>query len=262
VTASLRQLQSAFQRHLLEGDGAFAAAVHAGHGIGVEARLHIYHHAYRARLVDALRDTYGHPAAYLGAPRFDEVAPAFVESHPSRHASLNDYGAEFPAWLGERQAHAPEIGELAQLDWTLRRAFDGPDAQPLDLAALARVEPAAWEHIGLAMVPTLARLSLACNTLALWCALDRDEAPPAPEALPQRTELLVWRRGHEPHFRSLDEAERTLLDALLRGHSFAQACTALAARLPEADTALQAGRLLRRWVDEDLLAAIVEPTPT
>jgi hypothetical protein len=255
----LRQLQSAFQRHLLEGDAGFAAAVHAGHGIGVEARLHIYHHAYRARLGEALRDTFAHTATYLGEARFDAAALAFVEGHPSRQASLNDYGAEFPAWLGQRHAPAPEIGELARLDWTLRRAFDGPDARPLDLAALAAVEPAAWERIGLALVPTTARLSLACNTLALWHAIDRGEAPPAPEVLPQRTELLVWRRGHEPHFRSLEEAECTLLDALLVGQSFAQACATLALRLPEADTALQAGRLLRRWVEEGLLAAIVEP---
>jgi len=264
VTASLLQLQGAFQRHLLEGDAAFAAAVRAGVGLDVGGRLHIYHHAYRARLVDALRDTFEHTAGYLGAAWFDEAALEFAVSHPSQRANLNEYGADFPAWLQQRHPREPEIGELAALDWTLRRAFDGADAPPLTLAALAAVDPPAWERVGLTLVPTATRLSLRCNTLALWHAVDGDEAPPAPELLPQRTELLIWRRGHEPHFRSLGEVEQTLLDALLEGRSFAQACGLVAARSPDTDAAQSAqtaGQLLRRWVEEELLAAVVDAPP-
>ncbi|MBA3591094.1 MAG: putative DNA-binding domain-containing protein [Methylibium sp.] len=66
TSIGLEALQGAFQRHLLDEPSDFAGAVAQGGRIGVERRLAIYHNAYRARLIDALRDGYGHTLAYLG----------------------------------------------------------------------------------------------------------------------------------------------------------------------------------------------------
>ncbi len=261
---ALQDLQAAVQRHVLDGDGAIGAhlvahvVAHpaAGPGITVARRLHIYHHAYRARLADALRDTFAHTAAYLGGDWFDRDAAAFIEATPSVHASLNGYGGSFAGWLAARHPADPDIGELALLDWTLRRAFDGADAPVLTLADLAALPADAWGAAGLVLHPTASVLTLRCNTLALWSALDAGLAPPPAQALAQPAELLVWRRGHAPHFRSLGALESTALAALRAGSGFAALCGLLAERFPQADTATEAGALLRRWADEALLSQI------
>lgn len=259
MMAPLQALQASFQRHLLDGSVEIASAVVAGHGAGTARRLQIYHRAYRARLTDALRDTFGHSARYLGDDWFDADALAFIEATPSTHASLNDYGAGLPVWWAARYPQDPDIAELATLDWALRRAFDGPDAPVLTLAGLAAVAPEAWGRIGFVLHPTYRRLVFTHNTLALWSALDQEQAPPAAALLPVPTDLLVWRRGHQPHFRSLGVIERVALDALHAGASFATLCADLAAQYPQADIVVEAGSLLRRWVEEELLSASTEP---
>ena len=47
------------------------------------------------------------------------------------------------------------------------------------------------------------------------------------------------------------------LDWLHAGSRFAAACERLAAAFPEADVAKEAGMLLRRWIEEGLLAGVV-----
>ena len=49
------------------------------------------------------------------------------------------------------------------------------------------------------------------------------------------------------------------LDALHAGASFATLCADLAAQYPQADIVVEAGSLLRRWVEEELLSASTEP---
>ena len=251
----LDALQIEFQRHLLNQPSAVGEAIRAG-GIGVEARLAIYHHAYRARLVEALRDSYGHSLLYLGEEGFDALALEFIEANPSTDPNLRWYGAPLPDWLARRLPDDPDVAELARLDAALRSAFDAANAPLLDLAALGSVPAEAWATLGFVFQPSVARLRLHHNTLALWQALDSEQVPPATQPLDAPTELLIWRQGVQPHFRSLGALEAAALDALLAGLSFAATCEALGARFADADVAQQSGALLRRWIDDGLLSAV------
>jgi hypothetical protein len=252
---SLAQLQSAFQQHLLTGEEAIATHIRDS-GIGTARRLHIYHHAYRMRLVDTLRDSFGHTLLYLGDERFNAAALAHVEGHASTHPSLRWYGADFPETLAARFDEAPEVAELAQLDWALRHAFDGPDAPVLTLADLAALAPECWADVGFNLHPTYARLQLQHNTLAIWQALDDDGVPPEAAPLAEPGELMIWRRGHQPHFRSLQALEAAALSGLQGGMGFAAVCATLADQFASADMTAEVGGLLRRWVDEELLSAL------
>lgn len=251
---ALETLQTEFQALLLDQPQQFAVAVKPG-GIGVERRLAIYHQAYRARLVETLLDSYGHTATYLGDQAFEREARAYVIAYPSSHPSLRWFGAAFPAWLAERHPCDPDIAELAALDWALREAFDAADAKALTRADLAALSTEAWATVGFGLPPSYRRLRLSRNTLAIWQALDQGEAPPAAEALAHALDVLIWRRGSSPHFRSLAVFEAAALDALAQGRSFAALCEILSERFPEKDTASEAGGLLRRWVEEELLTA-------
>ena len=252
---SLAQLQSAFQQHLLTGDEAIAEHIRGG-GIGTARRLHIYHHAYRMRLVDTLRDSFGHTLLYLGDEHFNAAALAHVQGHASAYPSLRWYGADFPRTLAARFDEAPQVAELAQLDWALRHAFDGPDAPVLTLADLATLPTERWADVGFTLHPTYARLRLRHNTLAIWQALDDDGVPPDAAPLAEPGELMIWRRGHQPHFRSLQALEAAALDGLQAGQSFAAVCAMLTEEFASADAAAEMGSLLRRWVDEELLSAV------
>lgn len=252
---SLDALQIEFQRHLLGQPSAIGAAIREG-GIGIEARLAIYHHAYRARLLEALRDSFGHTLLYLGDDGFDALARAYIEAQPSTDPNLRWYGSAFPASLARQLPHDPDVAELAALDGALRSAFDAADAPLLALTDLATLPAEAWATLGFAFQPSVTRLRLHHNTLALWQALDSEQVPPVTQPVEVPTELLIWRLDVQPHFRSLGPLEAAALDALLTGTSFAETCDKLGERFADVDVAQQSGALLRRWIDDGLLSAV------
>lgn len=255
---TLAATQAGLQQHVLSGSTMVAAAVRAGAGIGTDQRLAIYHQAYRARLLETLKDSFGHCWRWAGDELFEAHALSYIEQAPPLRTGLGHYGEDFPRWLAQGLPEQPWIGELAQLDWTLRRAFDGPDAPVLalsDLAAFA-ADAERWSHCAFRVHPTTRRLSFRHNTLALWSALDADEEPPPPAPLPAASDVLVWRRGHQPHFRSLGPVESHALTALTDGASFASLCLSLEEVCPAPDLVATAGALLRRWFDDELLSGV------
>ncbi|MDP1644593.1 MAG: hypothetical protein Q8K35_03435 [Thiobacillus sp.] len=119
-----------------------------------------------------------------------------------------------PDWLAARIPDDPDIAEVAQMDWQLRQAFDGADAEALSLEALAGLTAGDWETLGFRFVPTLALCWLRFNTPAIWGALDQGGPPPTAQRLPAPAWLCVWWRGWQPHFRTLDETEFAALSDL------------------------------------------------
>lgn len=260
--AQLRALQIAFHEFLLGRDRGFAQHV-AGAQISVAQRLRIYLHAYRARLLELMRDTFEKTWAYLGDDRFDAAARAYVHEHPPYHRSLRWYGANFAAWLERAFPRDPDIGELAMIDWQLSRAFDGADAMPVPPRALARLSVDDWQVMGVRFAPTLFVAPLRHNTLPIWHALDRGQPPPAVEPLADATWLIIWRKGWEPHFRTIKAIEHAVLSALLAGLPVAEACLTAAQAFPSDAVPDRCASYLHEWLADELIVEItlIEPFP-
>jgi hypothetical protein len=247
MNTPLHTIQSLFQQDMLGGGDADALL--SGTAERRRLGLDVYRHAYRQRLVEALADAYGKTQALLGAPRFERNALRYIAARPPTTRNLRWYGADFAEHL---EAQHPASAELARFEWALRDAFDGPDSTVLAAHDLSGVPAADWATLTLVPVPTAQLLSLAFNTVAVWQALDDEQAPPDSLRSARSTCWLVWRIEPRPHFRSLGAAEEALLRAMLGGASFAAACDS--AR-PVCEDAAVIGSCLRRWLDEGLLTA-------
>jgi hypothetical protein len=250
MSAQLERLQAGFAAGILGTGRGILEDLRPG------ARFDIYREAYRARLADALADTYGHTARYLGEDGFRELALQYIEMHVPSASSIRWYGDTFTDWLRGAHPLDPDVAELAALDWALRAAFDSADAEPLEAGALARLRPEDWEHVGFRLHPSFRMLEMGLNTVAVWQALDAGQVPPASAALGAGTVLAVWRKDLQPHFRTLDEGEDLALRSLQEGGTFAGVCARLAAGREAQEAAALAARWLRRWVDDVLLAGL------
>jgi hypothetical protein len=153
-------------------------------------------------------------------------------------------------------ADQPLLAEIARFEWTLSEVFDAADACVVDRAALQALDPERWAALRFVFQPSLRRLSLAWNTVAVWQAGSAEHDSPVPERSPEPVQWLLWRRDFKNYFRSLDAIERPALDAAVAGGTFTDICEALAARLPEAEVPLRAATLVARWVDGGLIASL------
>jgi hypothetical protein len=248
---SLAWLQDALHQHILHGDERVAQAVQSHGSLPAMDRLKVYHDAYRWRLLEVMQDHFSQTHRYLGDEFFNSEALAFIETHPSEHHSLRDYGHAWPDWLAARFPDDTDMADLARLEWALRQAFDAANRCALTLADLGHVPADAWATVGFELAPGTIVLHLSHAVAPLWQSLSREEAPEPVQAAP--TCMLVWRQGWQPHFRSVPLEEARALEALLAGRSFSEACAHLAS---SSEGAARVGQWLHAWAEEGLLARV------
>ena len=169
----LRDTQAALAASLLTGDpvaGAEAALrIRAGR-LSAVRRLEIYRHNVHANLRGVLKDIYPVIHAVVGDAFFTHAADQFVETHPSRSGDLNQFGGDWPVFLGgyPHASDLPYLADVGRLEWAWHQAFHASDAAPFDLARLAALP--AEEHGALCFVlhPTARLVKSAFPVLRIW----------------------------------------------------------------------------------------------
>ncbi|TXI84146.1 MAG: DUF2063 domain-containing protein [Cupriavidus sp.] len=246
---SLLSLQRDFIGYLLDQPSEIPVSVGGDAGPG----LAVYHNAYSSQLVDCLKDSYERLWAWLGDERFEQAARHHIALHPPHSWTLGDYGEGFADTIDTLYPDDPEVGEIAMLDWALRRAFDGVDAEAFDPQGLADLD---WEEALIAFVPTLDLLPVKTNCGAIWNAISAGEDVPSAEMLPAPGWLRVWRLGLQPHFATIEAAEFGAIQLASSGLSFARLCDRLAEEVGVESAVESAGRYLATWLQDGVIAEI------
>jgi hypothetical protein len=246
---SLLSLQRDFRAWLAEESEEAAAR------LGEQARpgLGVYLNNYRSQLIDCLGESFERVRAWLGEERFLSISAAHIDLTPPHAWTLDAYAKGFPDTLERLFPDDPEVSELGWLDLALSEAFVGPDADPVDPAALGAVD---WDNAVFKLAPTLTMRPFETNAAAIWSALSADEMPPAVGRLPWPAMMLVWRRDHVSCFRTAEPGEARVIDLARDGASFAAICAALIEELGEEQGVAAAGALLGRWIGDGLIVAI------
>lgn len=186
AAALLREQQRGVWAHIVEDN--FSAA----------ELLRIYRNTCRATLVASLRMTYPAVERLVGVEFFEMMAERYVAARPARSGYLNDYGADFAAFVAEFEparelAYLPDV---ARYDWALSAAANAPDAAPLDAHALLAVEADQRERLCFDAHPSVRFLSLEYPADEIADAvLAGDDAAMAEIDLARRALCIIVHRG-------------------------------------------------------------------
>jgi len=124
----------------------------------------------------------------------------------------------------------PIISELAAFERTLMTAFDAADAHRLCANDLAQLNQASWPALALKLHPSVQLFRADWNSVETWQALKAKRDPGQP--VTQKVVWLVWRNPERlTEFRSLDDCELELMQALISGATFADVCEKLCKKL-------------------------------
>jgi hypothetical protein len=257
---SLAQLQREFQAYVLTGENAIAGRIEARQLVNRERRLTIYYDAYRSRLVETLGTDFEALSAVLGQEEFRGAAHAYVEATPSTFRNVRWYGGEFAAFLRQTQpwCDKPWLADLAEFEWTLTLAFDAADRRNVRFEEMAALAADAWGTLGLRLHPSAHIVELRANAPAIRKAVDTGAEKPAPDVAAIAVPWLIWRKDLSPHFRSLANPEAWALRAARAGRSFPEICSGLCRWIAPEEAAGTAAAWLRTWVDDQLIAELVE----
>jgi hypothetical protein len=254
--SSLKELQESFQRGILAGDDAILNEVKDSAKEQRKVLFGVYRNAYVARLAEIMGEDYEQVHGYLGDAGFARLVKAYIAANPSDQRSARWFGRHLPAFIKKSEAYAkhPEVAELAALEKALADAFDGPDAEPLDLALLAALPGETWPRLVFEPHPTAIRLTFATNAADIWTALKNEAAPPKPRTLPEPQSIIVWRQDLMARFRPLSAEEAMMWDEAAKGVRFSVLCEMVATFAGEDEAELRAATYLKGWVDTGMLA--------
>jgi len=203
--------------------------------------------------IESLASDYPATRVMLGEERFATSARAFIEVHPSPYFNLRWYGSEFADFLSKDD---PAAAAMATFEWAIAGAFDAQDADTVDVAHMASILPETWPSLRFEFHPSLRRVRIPESIPTIWKAATADEALPATTPMSPSSAWIVWRRELAVLYRREDGDETEALDTASNGANFAEVCDVLAARATDADAAMRAAILLRRWVEEGLITGL------
>lgn len=221
----LLDLQHDFRRLLLgEHPPALAAAV-TGDGLQPEARLRVYRNHVVISLREALRATFPVVCRLVGEDFFAGLTRAFITAHPPQTPCLFEYGAvlgDFIAGFAPASS-LPYLADVARLEWAMNAAYHTRIEQPIDPALLASADPDSLARSTLLLQPSLHLVTSPHPVDAIWRANQADRDGAGVDLATSGCRLLVWRRGDDAVFQTLDAAAATFIGALMAGHTLAAA---------------------------------------
>jgi hypothetical protein len=221
LVPSLRELQHAIRLSLIEGEDSAAAAFIIGDGLVPGKRLALYRNTFVSNMTNALRLSYPAVHRLVGAEFFEGAARIFVHERPPASAYLDEYGGGFPEFLVgfPPAASLSYLPEVARLEWAVNRALHAPDAEPLDVARLAAVEPKDHDRVRFVAHPSVSLVTADCPVDAIWRAvLEQDNAAlTAIDLAAGRVWLLVERTASRVEVKRLDERAWRVANELCAG---------------------------------------------
>lgn len=255
---ALPRTQGNFQNYLLRQEGPIVGEIVGDTRLDAAERLEIYASAYRLRLLEALDGDFVALKTHVGPERFEEIARAYIDAHPSDHYSLRHFGRHMADFLAATDPYRnePLLAELATFDWALTDSFDAADSAVTTVEDMGKIAPDTWPHLVFVPHSSVQRLNLRWNAPAIWKAADKDQPLPSPEQAPHPIGWVMWRQGLQIYFRSLSVDEAFALDALLRGENFGAICEGLTEWIDAQNVALHAAGLLKQWLADGLIKEI------
>lgn len=198
----LKEGQRAVMRALDHGPAHLPFDLFAGAPERVLAGMKVHANTIaHARLV-ALEDTFPRTRARIGHDRFNAASRAFLEQPGVTAQPHAEIGVGFAAFLA---AEGESAAELARFEWLWLRAYHAADAAPLELAALAGLDPEA-----LLLIPVQRHPAADAGRFA---ALVHDEIGAEVPGLAEAAAILITR----PEAEVLIAPASALMAAILAG---------------------------------------------
>jgi hypothetical protein len=195
--------------------------IQGGH-LSPAERLSIYRHNVFSNLRGALSDLYPIVKKIVGGTFFAVMADYFIRVTPSRSGDLNEFGAEFAAFIKAYTpaSDLPYLVDVAKMEWAWHCAFHAADVNALDLARLASVPAESHAALKFALHPSAQLLASPYPLWNIWRVNQPEyEGYMQLDWKTPGDQLLVFRPDVEVEMRQLDATSFAFLSALRDGDS-------------------------------------------
>jgi hypothetical protein len=237
--------------------------------LSAEQRLAIYHNAYFARLIEALRAFLPCLSDTLGEELFAKFAVAYLHRYPSQSYTLHRLADRFACFLEETRP-TEGVGEaadwsrfwvdLARLELVIDRVFDGPGPERSPEPGVDRIVAVAakgWPDVRLQLVEGLTLLEFNFPVSEFYTSWKRGAEPVLP--LESKEYVALFRRGFVVRRETLAPVQFVLLQSFEKGLSVGESIEQVAELVDDYDAlAANLTTWFQRWVMDRVIVGVRE----
>ena len=189
-------------------------------------RFAVYRNNVRLARMNALGGAYPVLRRIVGEPFFERLAREYALSHESHSGDLNQYGADFNAFLADfaPAAELPYLPEVARLEWLVHCSYYAADSVPLDPASLALLDESQWGALCFRLAPAVSAAAFIWPVARIW-EVNQPQYAGAMQVdpQPQTSYALIFRPQYDVQVAALGAGEHAFVAALTAGRTLAQA---------------------------------------
>ena len=214
------------QTHFHEALRDPAAPIPAGlvdpQGSPAGRRFNVYRNNVTTSLMDALSD--GFPVIFklLGQDNFKNLAREYQAAHPPSSPLMMMFGAEFPDFLRShsRLAKLPYLGDVAEMEYAMRRSYHAADSIPIDPAVLGTLAESSLLASAFKFAPSFQVCTSAWPILGIWRF---NSVADAPKPTPKAEYVMITRTDFDPVPEEISHGDAALLRSLAQGKTLEKA---------------------------------------
>ena len=272
-------VESASARHWIRlRRGEVEKVIRRSKRLTAEERLSIYAHAYYARLVQCLGESFPVLKRTLGDDIFESFAVEYLQRYPSFSYTLDRLGDRFPCFLkelghdsriedsgspGAQTGWLDFLRDLARLERATAQVFDGPgmEGQPaFSEEQMEALSPDRFSQCRLELAVCLRLITFDYPVNHYYGAVRKagDDEVPIPAA--QVEYVAIHRVNFVVRRYELNQAQKTLLDRLQQGATVGEAIQTVAetALLKPSELAPQLRSWFAFWTSEGFFRSLQE----
>lgn len=196
---------------------ANAGIAPVGVTISTSEHMSVYRNNIRLNRIAALTDAFVNVVKLVGEDYFGALARAYVDCTGAKSANLHDDGADLPAFIRgfSPAADLPYLGDVAEVDWRLHRAYFAPDSEVVGSSTIAELGPERFGAASMTFAPSVALVRSAHWPIA--DILNMHAGGPLARLDAGGQAVLIWREAFAVQWQPLGAAEAETMAALMAG---------------------------------------------
>lgn len=184
-------------------------------------RFAVYRNNVAVGLIDALADAFPAVRRIVGDEFFRAMARIHALAEPPASPILLDYGAKFAEFIAgfPPATGLPYLADVARIERAWREAYYAAEAEPIDPAALAGLDPNDLPGLGLTVHPSLRLVRSQFPALTIWAMNVGDGEATSVDLTGSGEDVLIVRPHAVVEARSLPEGGLEFIEALRGGET-------------------------------------------
>ena len=173
------------------------------------AVLDVHREGYKARLLEALGETFEATWWALGDDDFLSLGSRYIDAYPSASKNLSDYGEGFPKFLSSEEEELPFIVELAQFEWVFKGVFHELQHRPLKAENFAQIE--AHPSVKFRFGSSCRLLQFSYKVYDLWTLREKESVSEEELEIEGVQRIILYKRNSKIYIERLDAVQFEIL---------------------------------------------------